>query len=242
MTTQDTWADLGTFLLPGGVIRRVYRGKIQAFIKLAFERGELCLPPDWSDKCFWSQYRQLYRKEWNVKIEERYAHGKGVVLYLARYCKGGPLHPNQLKAMNHKAIDMSYLDHRTQRIKRQRLKPMDFIQRILQHVPPVGLHTVRYYGLYASVSQKRYNRCRKQHGVVSGIAGGHSAQITSMILYCKTCGMPAQLSYQHWPTGKKGISINRGALQDGTGGHVQQVDESGHANVLRTREPYYASG
>ena len=119
LDTEGQWRDLGKFLLPGGVIRKVYRGKIQAHIQSAFQQGLLTLPPDLSEARFWFMYRKLYRKEWSVRIEERYEHGKGVVLYLARYCKGGPLHPKQITVANHQVIEMTCLDHRTHRIKRQ---------------------------------------------------------------------------------------------------------------------------
>ena len=38
------------------------------------------LPPTMSDSEFWLMYRSVYKKHWCVRIEERYAHGKGVVL------------------------------------------------------------------------------------------------------------------------------------------------------------------
>ena len=242
LDTSNEWRDLGKYLLPSAVIRKVYRGKIQAFIRSAFESGELVLPPDLSAAGFWNDYRQLYRKDWSVRIEERYEHGKGVVLYLARYCKGGPLNPKQLTFSSHNAIEMSYLDHRTHRTKRQRLKPMEFMQRLLQHVPPRGLHTARYYGLYAPASKARYTLCKEQHGTVIGLSPGHSHQIQTMLLYCKTCGTPAQLSYQLWPARQKGISINRDALGVGASGHFQQGDEHTLANAFHTRDRYLSSG
>lgn len=242
LNATNEWNDLGKFLLPSGVIGKVYRGKIQAFIKSTFEAGELILPPGLSVRDFWRQYRLLYKKDWCVRIEERYEHGKGVVLYLARYCKGGPVNPKQLTATSHKSIEMTYLDHRSKRTKTQRLKPMTFMQRLLQHVPPKGLHTVRYYGLYATASKAKYSRCRDQHGTVSSIETGHGYQIQSMLLYCKTCGSPAHLSYQLWPARRKGISINKDAPLVRASDHVQQDDEHNLANAFHTRDPCQPSG
>ena len=164
-------------------------------------------------------YRSLYKKHWCVRIEERYAHGKGVVLYLARYCKGGPVDPRQLKQMTADVVTMSYLDHRDKRIKQQRLKPMNFIARLLQHVPPKGLHTIRYYGLYASASKLRYQRCRQQCGTIESMPRANSVDRVSMVVYCKTCGGPAQLSRRWWARRSKGISINKEALNIGVASH-----------------------
>ncbi len=121
LDSNNDWKALGNHLVPSTVIRSVYRGKLQSFIKAAFDAGELSLPPTMSISDFWSMYRGLYKKHWCVRIEERYAHGKGVVLYLARYCKGGPVDPRQLKQMSADVVTMSYLDHRDKRIKQQRL-------------------------------------------------------------------------------------------------------------------------
>jgi hypothetical protein len=225
MDAAGDWQALGRFLLPSAVIRRVYRGKLQALVKAAFEQGELTLPDNLSTAGFWTLYRGLYKKEWCVRIQERYEHGKGVVLYLARYCKGGPLDPRQIKTSNRRGVAMSYLDHRDKRIKQQRLKPLDFMQRLLQHVPAQGVHTVRYYGLYAAASKARHAACAALHGTLSGVKAGHGSDMASMLLYCKTCGAPAQLAYQTWPTRQKGISINKAALRIRAGGYVQQVDE-----------------
>ena len=207
------------------MIRSVYRGKLQSFIKAAFDAGELILPPTMSDSEFWLMYRSLYKKHWCVRIEERYAHGKGVVLYLARYCKGGPVDPRQLKQITADVVTMSYLDHRDKRIKQQRLKPMDFISRLLQHVPPKGLHTIRYYGLYASASKLRYQRCQQQCGTVESMPHASSVDRLSMVVYCKTCGGPALLSRRWWTRRSKGISINKEALSTCVSGSVQQIDE-----------------
>ena len=218
------WKGLGKFLLPSAVIRRVYRGKVQALLSEAMQSDKLVLPPSISDDDFWRTYRACYKKEWSVKIEERYEIGKGVVLYLARYCKGGPLNPKQIQSVNSHDITLRYLDHRDKRKKNLHLKPMELLRRILEHVPPSGIHTVRYFGLYAPASKKRHNQCVEALGDLGGVRPSASSQIQSMLLCCKTCGGPLSLRYQLWPRGKKGISINKEDGRGQTGGYDQQVD------------------
>ena len=120
---------------------------------------------------------------------------------------------------------MSYLDHRDKRIKQQRLKPMDFITLLLQHVPPTGVQTIRYYGLEASASTGRDERCRQECGTVESMPHASSVDRLSMVVYCKTCGGPALLSRRWWTRRSKGISINKEALSTCVSGSVQQVDE-----------------
>lgn len=205
------WQAMDNFLLPGGVVRRLYRGKIQAALRDALERGELVLPPEMSEPAFRTLHKALYRKDWSVRIEERYDHAKGVALYLARYCKGGPLNPAQIQSVDSKAVRMTYLDHRDKRTKVQRLQPLQFIQRLLQHVPTPGLHTVRYYGLYASAAKRRYAACLERCGCIADRPEQCGSDLRTMLLYCKTCGDPAKLRYRSWPHRSKGISINKEA-------------------------------
>jgi hypothetical protein len=226
LTNNNEWKGLDRFLLPSAVIRKVYRGKVQSLIRSAFEDGELKLPEDLTVIGFWREYKQLYRKEWSVRIEERYEHGKGVALYLARYCKGGPLNPKQIKSATDKCIELSYLDHRDKRTKVQKLEPMKLIQQLLQHVPPKGVHTARYYGLYAAASKRRHAIVCNIHGTLGGISVSGGSQITSMLICCKTCGGPARLSYQRWNKRRKGISINKNTLLGRFGGAVQQIDQA----------------
>lgn len=58
-----------------------------------------------------------------------------------------------MKQIKKMTADVKTMSYREKRIKQQRLKPMDFITRPLQHVPPKGLHTIRYCELYALTSQ-----------------------------------------------------------------------------------------
>lgn len=232
LSSNNEWSDLGKFLLPSAVLRTVYRGKIQSLLRDALLQGDLQLPPDMSESDFWRIYRSLYKKEWSVRVQERYEHGKGVLLYLARYCKGGPINPRQISSITHTSIEMNYLDHRDKRTRRLSLKPKEFLRRVLGHVPSMGQHTIRYYGLYAPASKEKHTLCVAEFGGLEGVKVSSGSQIQSMLLYCKTCGGPVKLNYQLWRNATKGNSLYKVRLQDSAGGHVQQVVEADKANVV----------
>lgn len=221
----NRWRELGDFLLPSAVLRRYYRGKVQALIRDAATGGQLRRPPDMSEQQLWHLHRHLYRKEWSVRIEERYGHGKGVMLYLARYCKGGPLHPQQLREWDGKQLTMSYLDHRSRRTRQQRLTPWQLIERLLQHVPPRGVHTVRYYGLYAPAAAERHRQCLALHGNLAGCRTRRVAPQEMALLCCKTCGARGALLGQRWRKTGKGNSFIKKVGELGAGGYVQQAVE-----------------
>lgn len=220
--SSGEWRDVGKYLLPSAVLRRYYRGKVQALLRQAALERRLTLPPDLSEQGFWQQHRRLYRKEWSVRIEDRYAHGKGVMLYLARYCKGGPMHPEQIRGWDGKRLEMSYLDHRDKRIKRQHLTPLQLIHRLLQHVPANGVHTVRYYGLYAPAAKRRHQQMLARHGNLAGLKVRRMVPPEQALLCCRTCGAPAALVGQRWRKTFKGNSFIKKVRGLGAGDYVQQ--------------------
>ena len=234
LTPRGEWRDSGDYLLPIRVVKSLYRGKFQALIREARRAGELRLPDSMSELAFRHMHASLYRKPWSVRIEKRYNHGKGVMLYLSRYLKGGPVHPRQIHCKADGSLSLRYLDHRDQRIKQLRLRPEAFLKRVLTHVPPTGCHTVRYYGLYAASAKARYQRCKARWGTV-GKAGGSSGPARSdLLFYCKVCGEPASQICSVWPRRQKGNSIIResGELR------VQQDDEAGVTRAINARLPH----
>jgi len=233
LNRQGEWQGVDDFLLPIRVVKSLYRGRFQDAIRQAYEQGELTLPPDMNDKAFWKLYRAAYQKQWSVRIEERYEHGKGVMLYLARYLKGGPLNPAQIKSCDSKNVVFNYKDHRDKRVKPLSLKITELLRRLLLHVPAIGVHTVRHYGLYASSSKAKREYCVEKLGDLSGINGGGGDQIGDMVLFCKKCGEPARRTHSIWRREKKGISLNKKRATV----LVQQDDEAHLACELRTRDP-----
>jgi hypothetical protein len=220
--SSGRWRELGEYLLPSAVLRRYYRGKVQALLREAALDQSLTWPPDMREQTFWQQHRSLYRKEWSVRIEERYSHGKGVMLYLARYCKGGPLRPEQIRGGDSKRLEVSYLDHRDKRIKYQQLTPWQLIQRLLLHVPAQGVHTVRYYGLYAPAAKRRYQQVLTCYGNLTKLNARNLVPPERVLLHCSTCGAHAMVVGRRWRRTAKGNSYIKKPARIGACGYVQQ--------------------
>jgi hypothetical protein len=171
LITGGGWTDAGWkpvtggYLLPFAVVRTLFRGKYIAALRQAYQAGDLHLPTGMSAQQFENLLNKLGRKvKWNVHIRERYAHGEGVMTYLSRYVKGGPINNTQLRPSAGDRITFQYTDHRDHRIKPLSLPPEQFIQRLLWHIPESGQHTIRYYGLYGHQKQERRNQCREHLG------------------------------------------------------------------------------
>jgi hypothetical protein len=106
---------------------------------------------------------------WNVKILDRYDHGAGVATYLANYLRGGPIGNQRLKSLREGRVYFSYRVSSSNATDRGRRETMslevdEFLARLLEHVPPSGLHTVRGYGLYAGGQQRRLDLARQRLG------------------------------------------------------------------------------
>jgi hypothetical protein len=163
-----------------------------------------------------------------VRIEDRYDHGAGVMLYLSRYIKGGPVSPEQITFGENQQVVLRYLDHRDSRNKALKLSCKALLKRILVHVPPIGLHTVRHYGLYAASCTKRKLRSVIDIGTLSHAQLGAGEKLRNMILSCKTCGGVVHLVYRSWNKHSKAFSINRETSEIP---FVQQGDQGEFAPV-----------
>ncbi len=197
MTPSNKWKSVNNnYLLPIRVVKSLFRGKMQSYLRGAFARGELHLPANETSTDFFKNHARLYKKEWSIRIQEQYSHGQGVMLYLARYMKGGPINPKQICACTDKKISFRYKDHRDKKTKLLSLELTEFVRRILWHVPEVGIHTVRHFGLYASQCQQKRKRCHAILGAFkAGIKSGRETLQNVLQLYCETCGAVMQQAY-----------------------------------------------
>jgi len=161
----------GGHLLPARVVMAVFRGKMVAGLRRAFGRGELRLPAGMSTQRLVNLLNRLghaKKTRWNVRIMERYGHGTGVVTYLARYLRGGPLKNARLVGMDPQSVRFTYRgqDERAgsggQSV--MRLSMADFFQRLLLHVPAPRMRVVRSYGLYHHGQSEALAACRAQLG------------------------------------------------------------------------------
>jgi hypothetical protein len=124
------------------------------------DRGQLRLPPDMNPQQARSLVRRAARLKWNVDRRQRYKHGLGVVKYLARYLRGGPLTNARLLNFDGDEVTLR-VSRSSEPFEAATLSVNEFIRRILQHVPRPGFRTVRGFGLYAPGAGEKLRRARK---------------------------------------------------------------------------------
>ena len=101
---------------------------------------------------------------------ERYRHGAGVVTYLARYLRGGPIKNARLVAWDGDRVPFTCrarqeeADGGSPAPQRMTLPVADFLQRLLLHVPVPQTRVVRCYGLYHPTHAAALTVCRAALG------------------------------------------------------------------------------
>jgi len=236
ITCSGVWKHSeGDFLLPIRVVKSLFRGKLQAMIRAALKDGTLVYPGETSTGELLRTHRSLYQKSWSVRIQDQYSHGRGVMLYLARYLKGGPFNPKQIVYCDSQRMVFRYLDHRDQKVKVLSLTMSEFLRRLLWHVPVPGVHVVRHYGLYASQCRDKRNLCREVlGGKLEAELSAEQSDKEPMIWYCRTCGEALRYVYTVTPGRTIENSVNKEPMNE----FVQQDAHVGN----RIRGPDAGSG
>src|SRR4029077_4280870 len=109
--------------------------------------------------------------QWNVHIMARDRHGAGVVTYLTRYLRGGPLKNARLVAYDGDRVTFLHrarqeeADSGSPSSQRMTLPVADFLQRWLLHVPVPQTRGGRSYGLYHHAHTEALAPCRAALGL-----------------------------------------------------------------------------
>jgi Putative transposase/Transposase zinc-binding domain len=174
LTADGHWkAVRNGFLLPVRVVMAVFRGKLLAAIRQALVREALRLPEGIRPQQMLNLLMRLghpRKTTWNVHIRERYRHGAGVVTYLARYLRGGPIKNARLVAFDGERVTFLHrarqeeADGDRPSSQRLTLAVTDFLQRWLLHVPVPQTRVVRSYGVYHPTHADALVVCRAALG------------------------------------------------------------------------------
>ena len=151
-------------LLPAEIVKRMFRGKLIAKLKVAIDEGKVSLPNSQSTTTLINLLNKLGRVKWQVYACKPYSHGFGVAKYLARYLRGGALKNHQILGIKAEQVLFKYRDHRTHKMVRSRYAIADFERQILRHLPIPNQQMIRYYGFYHPSQLVRLNQARQALG------------------------------------------------------------------------------
>ena len=122
-----------SFLVPVRALAKKFRGR---FLHLA----RRALPDVVFPEIPWG-------KRWIVFAKPAVQGADKVLDYLGRYVHRSAITDSAIVASDENSVTFRYRDSRDGRQKLMTLPPHEFLRRLLQHVPPKGLHRVRAFGL-----------------------------------------------------------------------------------------------
>lgn len=150
--TYDSW--LRGFYFYHDSLKKVWRYQIISLLRNEFKKGHLMLPPSLkhitSYNMFYSWTSQFYEKTWVVHLNEQSNNMKANVDYLGKYLKRPPLGETRIKHYDGNTVTFEYLDHYTDTKEIISLPVLDFIERLICHIPDKHFRNIRYYGFLAN--------------------------------------------------------------------------------------------
>ena len=132
------------FCLPQQKLAARFKGRLKAW--LAAEQPEL----------FQAVPAKVWWRKWVVDLQA-VGSGAAALKYLAAYVHRGPLHPARIKAWDGHNVTFAYRDGAGQE-RRAVVNGMEFVRRLLQHVPPKGFQRVRHCGWRAAAARAKWER------------------------------------------------------------------------------------
>jgi hypothetical protein len=154
------------FFLPVRVLSRRFRRLYLAGLEQLYAQGHLTL----TGRCRalaepqpWQGYLATLRdQEWVVYAKEPIPDPRHVLKYLARYTHRVAISNHRLVALEDSQVTFRYKDYtHGHRLRTLTLDAVEFLRRLMLHVPPRGFHRLRHFGFLANrVRQEKLVQCR----------------------------------------------------------------------------------
>ena len=146
------------FFIPVKVLSRLFRGKFLAFLRKAYDAGELLFPGSISHleekKVFSAFLSDLYEQEWVVYCKPPLS-GERVIDYLGRYTHRVAITNDRIVKLEGNRVTIRYRDSGDHnRLKLMNLDVFEFIRRFLLHILPDGFMKIRHYGILSNRNRK----------------------------------------------------------------------------------------
>jgi len=160
------------FLIPTPVLASKFRGKFLAYLREGLNpitpkgapkpRNQFLVPPAGMtrQKCQ-NLLNKLGRKRWHADIEPSYEHANGVMKYVGRYIRRGPISEKRILNYDGENIKIAYVHPEKHESCHFSVTAEQFIARLLCHVPDKGTHMVRSYGLFHPNCREKLDAARQ---------------------------------------------------------------------------------
>jgi hypothetical protein len=154
------------FFLSVRVLSRRFRRLYLAGLERLYAQGQLTLAGRCRALAEPTPWRRLlaalHDKEWVVYAKEPMQDSRHVLQYLARYTHRVAISNHRLVALEDGQVTFRYKDYqRGHRLRPLTLEAVEFLRRLMLHVPPRGFQRMRHFGFLAHrVRQAKLAQCR----------------------------------------------------------------------------------
>lgn len=158
----------------------------------------------------WTQYPEgFYAYPGNnQKVPTR--HYRGLIKYLTKYLASPPIGVSRIVKYDGHAVKYHYQSHTTKTVVYETIAAQKFIGRMVQHIFPKGFQRVRYYGLQATATFKKwYEVIARSAGDLVDAMVSYIKRITYAELFeevakrnplkCQFCGVGMELVRLYHP-------------------------------------------
>ncbi len=158
------------FFLPVRVLSRRFRRLYLAGLEQTYAQGQLSLMGrcrELAEPTPWQRLLAALRdKEWVVYAKEPLREPQHVLKYLARYTHRVGISNHRLVSLADGQVTFRSKDYqRGHRLRTLTLEAVEFLRRLMLHVPPHGFHRLRHFGFLANrVRQEKLAQCRSLLG------------------------------------------------------------------------------
>lgn len=150
--SYDSWIKTAYFYHDS--LKKMWKYQIITLLRKEFKEKRLKLPPHLKHvktyNTFVSWTTQFYNKTWNVFLNHQDDNMKHNVDYLGKYIKRPPIGETRIKKYDGKFVTYEYLDHYTNTKNLMTLPALEFIARLIRHIPDKNFRVIRYYGFLSN--------------------------------------------------------------------------------------------
>lgn len=135
-------------------VKKMWKYEVINLFREQYKAGNLKLPPALKHiknyDAFNSWLNFLYNKQWVVHLQKSSDDHKRNIDYLGKYLKRPPIGETRIKKYDGERVTFQYLDHYDNTQKNTTIDVMDFIGRLISHIPDKNFRSVRYYRFLAN--------------------------------------------------------------------------------------------
>jgi hypothetical protein len=135
------------YLVPVKALSRLFRGSFLDGVRRQFK--DIDLP------------KSIRQKEWVVYCKPAVQGTHTVLNYLARYVHRVAITNSRIVSVANDKVTFRYKSPDAAQTKTMTVSAEEFIRRFLQHVLPIGVHKVRYYGLWSPSHRKNLSKVQQ---------------------------------------------------------------------------------